>query len=144
MGDPKAPPPVQKKGPGILLVLTALGFLAIATYVVAAFVPLAACLSCGASGVVQKIYDESKVECEPCKGTGILKQVYNDPKTGKVGMLGGPCPPCGATGAVKTGKLGMTTGECPSCKGKGRLTLIQKFNLEPLDPSRIPVPDLKK
>ena len=93
---------------------------------------------------MKKVFDEPKSECEPCKGTGTLKQTYNDPKTGKIGMLGGPCPPCGGTGVVKTGKLGTAGGECPGCKGKGRITLHEKFNLVPVDPSKISLPDLKK
>jgi hypothetical protein len=144
MGDAKAPPPVTKKGPGILLVLTALVLLAASVYVVAAFVPVVSCPPCEGTGVLKKVADEAKVECEPCKGTGILKQVYNDPKTGKIGILGGECPPCGGTGSVKSGKLGTVGGECPACKGKGRMTLLQKFNIAPLDPSKIPLPDLKK
>jgi len=103
MGDAKAPPPVKKKGPGVLLVLTALVMLAGSVWVIYAFVPL--------------------LPCPPCEGTGILKSASNDTKTGKIGMLGG---------------------ECPACGGKGRLTLHQKFNIKALDPSRIPLPDLKK
>jgi hypothetical protein len=144
MGDPKAPPPVQKRGPGFLLVLSAFVLLLASLYVVYAFVPVISCPSCEAGGALKKVTDEPKTECEPCKGTGILKQVYNDPKTGKIGMLGGECPPCGGTGAIKTGKLGTAGSECPSCKGKGRITLHAKFNVVPLDPSKISLPDLKK
>lgn len=144
MADPKAPPPVRKKGPGVLLVLTAVVLVLVSAYVVYAFVPILPCPPCQGTGALNAIPEGASTVCEPCKGTGILKQVYNDPKTGKIGMLGGECPPCNGSGSLKSGQAGRPAGECLSCRGKGRITLHEKFNLVPLDPSKLPVPDPRK
>jgi|SRR6185295_2021563 hypothetical protein len=61
--------------------------------------------------------------CPGCDGTGVSKLVHNDLKTGVIGTLGGECVPCG---------------------GKGRVTLLQKFNIAPLKTPVLPAPEPKK
>jgi hypothetical protein len=119
MADPKAPPPVQKKGPGVLLVLTAVFMVLLSVGAVAWAIPLTPCPTCKAQAPAVAVEPPKEAApCADCKSAAVTVDRFKD----------GVCPTCkGAIPAPGAAVAPVRPPPCITCKGEGKVSLLRKW-----------------
>jgi len=119
MADPKAPPPVRKKGPGVLLVLTALFMVLLSVAVVAYYIPLTPCPNCkGPAPAVTVASPKEASPCPTCKTAAVTVDRF---KSGVCATCKAPAP------AAAVPADPVQAAPCVTCKGGGKVSLFRKW-----------------
>ena len=118
MPDPNAKAAPAKKGPGVLLVLTALFMALLSVGVVAWAIPLTPCPTCKAAAPpVAAEPSKEAVACPNCKAPAITVDRFRS----------GVCPSCKAPTPAPVAADPPKPAPCGTCNGEGKISLFRKW-----------------